>query len=114
MSSRPVRGVADFLNLGDWNAMCYVCGRKYKADTMVRHWQGYWVCPKDWEARHPQDFVRGIKDTQIPPWTQPLPTDSTFVTFCTVQTQTDITDSAVADCAIVDFVSPAYDPTVTS
>lgn len=66
-------GQADFLKLGDWNAQCYMCGRKFKASTMKRHWQGYYVCKDDWEPRHPQDFVRGTKDIQTPPWTQPMP-----------------------------------------
>ncbi len=34
------------------------------------------VCSKDYEIRHPQDFVRGIADTQAPPWTAPAPTDT--------------------------------------
>lgn len=66
-------GQADFLRLGDWNAVCYECGRKFKASVMMRHWQGYYVCPAHWEPRQPQDFVRGTKDVQTPPWTQAAP-----------------------------------------
>lgn len=66
-------GRADFLRLGDWNVQCYECGRKQKASTMKRHWQGYWVCPEHWETRQPQDFVRGTADNMTPPWTQPEP-----------------------------------------
>ncbi len=66
-------GKADFLRLGDWNAVCYECGRKQKASTMQRHWQGYYVCPEHWEPRQPQDFVRGTKDVQVPAWTQATP-----------------------------------------
>jgi hypothetical protein len=41
-------------------------------------------CPTDWEQRHPQDFVRGIIDKQVPPYIRdqvepvyivPAPTD---------------------------------------
>jgi hypothetical protein len=32
-------------------------------------------CRHDWEIRQPQDFVRGVADTQIAPWTRPEPTD---------------------------------------
>ncbi len=66
-------GKADFLKLGDWNAQCYECGRKRKASSLKRHWQGYFVCPEHWEPRQPQDFVRGTEDLQTPPWTQPQP-----------------------------------------
>jgi hypothetical protein len=33
-------------------------------------------CEDDWEIRQPQDFVRGVADTQIAPWLRPEPTDS--------------------------------------
>ena len=33
-------------------------------------------CPDDWEIRQPQDFVRGVPDTQIAPWLRPEPADS--------------------------------------
>ena len=72
----PSRGKSDFLLLGDWNAVCFECGRKFKASDLKRHWKGYYVCPSHWEPRQPQDFVRGVQDTQTPPWVQPMPADS--------------------------------------
>lgn len=66
-------GRADYLAPGDWNAQCYQCGRKFKASTMLRHWQGYYVCPPHWEIRQPQDFVRSVPDIQTPPWQQTMP-----------------------------------------
>lgn len=67
------RGPNDYLVLGDYNAQCYQCGRKFKASQLKTHWQGYKVCPEHWEPRHPQDFVRGVPDVQTPSWTQPMP-----------------------------------------
>lgn len=67
----PAKGRADYLELGDWNASCSMCGRKRKASTMVRNWQGYYRCPEHNEPRHPQDFVRGVQDVQTVPWSQP-------------------------------------------
>lgn len=64
-------GRADYLELGSWNAVCYECGRKRKASMLVKHWQGYYVCPEHNEPRQPQDFVRSVPDVQTPPWTQP-------------------------------------------
>lgn len=71
-------GKSDYYALGDWNTICYQCGRKFKASAMKRHWQGYYVCPTHWEPRNAQDFVRGVQDIQTPPWVQPMPAD-TFV-----------------------------------
>lgn len=56
---------------GDWAATCFQCGRRMLASTMMRHWQGHYVCPDCYETRHPQDFVRGVKDDQSVPWSQP-------------------------------------------
>lgn len=110
--STPPKGPADQLDLGDWNAVCYQCGRKRKASTLLRHWQGYWVCPQHWEPRHPQDFVRSIPDNMTPPWAQPMPAN-VFVSFCTPNGSTAIADFAVADCAVADYISPMFDPNVT-
>jgi hypothetical protein len=69
-------GRADYYREGDWNAVCYTCGRKRKASELVRHWQGFYACPEHKDnVRHPQDFVRGIPERQSPPWTQPEPPD---------------------------------------
>lgn len=72
--SAPRKGKFDFLQLGDYNTVCYQCGFKRKASYLVRNWQGYYVCPEHNEPRQPQDFVRGVPDIQMPPWTQPRPT----------------------------------------
>ena len=60
-------GRADYYAEGEWNAVCFECGAKKKASSLKKHWQGYWVCPEHWEPRHPQDFVRGIKDDMTAP-----------------------------------------------
>ena len=66
-------GQADFLKLGDYNAQCFECGRKFKFSALVKHWKGYYVCPEHWEERQPQDFVRGTTDDQSVPYPQPQP-----------------------------------------
>ena len=93
-------GRADYLLLGDWNAVCYECGRKRKASTLMRHWQGYYVCPEHWEPRQPQDFVRSVLDVQTPPWTQPMPGNAFLSGDC--ETVSAVASYAIADCAIAD------------
>lgn len=56
---------------GDWKTICDVCGREYKASQLKQRWDGLKTCSDDWEPRQPQDFVRGVADTQAPPWTRP-------------------------------------------
>ena len=75
------KGPADYLKPGDWNAICYDCGRKAKASDLVKNWKGHYVHP--WHVditRHPQDFVRGIPDKQAPAWVQPYPADTFSLT----------------------------------
>ena len=102
-----MKGRADFLELGDFNAVCFECGRKGKASQMKKHWQVYYVHPEHWEARQPQDFVRSMPDHQTPPWTQP-PSD-TFVNICSLNGVTAIAGFGVASCAITSYISPMLD-----
>ena len=103
-----MRGRADHLELGDWNAACFECGRKRKASTMLKHWQGYYVCPEHWEARHPQDFVRAMPDRQTPEWVQPQTDALTY--YCSFNGRSAVAGTGVGGCAIGGFVSPMFDP----
>jgi hypothetical protein len=52
---------------GDYNVICDRCGSKVKASQTRKEWNGLRVCSSHWEARHPQDFVRGRADHQAVP-----------------------------------------------
>lgn len=65
---------------GSWITTCDVCGRRYKSNELIKRWDGLMCCPDDWEIRQPQDFVRGVADTQVAPWVRPEPQDS-FIPF---------------------------------
>lgn len=58
---------------GNWKAICDRCGFEFASDQLRKDWQGLMVCRKDYETRHPQDFVRGVPDNPTPPWTRPEP-----------------------------------------
>jgi predicted amidophosphoribosyltransferase len=60
-------GRADFYKDGDYNGICDSCGKKFKFSTLKQTWQGFFVCKKCYEPRHPQDFVRAVKDKQQVP-----------------------------------------------
>jgi len=90
-------GRADYLELGTWNATCYECGRKRKANTLVRNWQGYYVCRQHNESRQPQDFVRNIPDVIKPPWAQPV--SDTFRAICSIEGRQGVAGVGLAGCA---------------
>ena len=45
---------------------CDVCDFVYRDSEMYERWDGAVVCEYDWEARHPQDLVRGVEDKITP------------------------------------------------
>ena len=49
---------------GDFNVICDRSGFKVKASDTRIEWTGRRVRWQDWEARHPQDFVKGRSDRQ--------------------------------------------------
>lgn len=69
------KGPSDFLKLGEWNAICDVCGRKFKSSQLKRRWDGFRVCKDDWEKRHEQDFLRGRPDNPSVAWARPEQAD---------------------------------------
>lgn len=90
-------GRADYLELGDWNAVCSMCGFKRKAGTLTKNWQGMWRCPIHNEPRQSQDFVRAVPDVQTPPWTQP-PGADTFASICAPDDRLAIPALAISGC----------------
>lgn len=60
---------------GDFYLICDECGFKVRASETRKRWDGRRVCSKDWEPRHPQDFVRGRRDKQRVPEPRPEPAD---------------------------------------
>ena len=117
------KGRADHLDLGDWNAICSMCGRKRKASTMVKNWQGQYRCPEHNEPRHPQDFVKAVPDIQTPPWVQPpvdlyaMPTITATAAAPTVSvpipSNPDLAGTATAPAAVVTVPEDEIIPTLT-
>lgn len=63
----------DHFVLGDTNAICDVCGFKFKGSQLKKRWDGAMVCSDDFERRHPQDFIKArpernnVKDARVEP-----------------------------------------------
>lgn len=84
---------------GKWNALCDVCGFKFKSSDLRKRWDGLMVCDDDWETRHPQDFIRAITDEYPLPWTRPDPGD-TFINSCFVWGLNGVAGVGTAGCAV--------------
>lgn len=56
---------------GGYNAICDVCGFKYKNTQLRKRWDGLMVCEADWENRHILDFYKPKLDEHPIPWSRP-------------------------------------------
>ncbi len=92
---------------GNWNAICDVCGFKFKATEMKKRWDGLMVCEKDYELDHPQKYLRVREDKTSVPWVRNRPPD-VFVDICTPWGRSAYADLLVADCARADTIEFSY------
>jgi hypothetical protein len=78
----------NFYTSGEWNVICDVCSKKIKAAEAKHRWDGFIVCPEDFETRHSQDFVRAKQDKITVEFVRPIPDElSTNVTYITMYCQ---------------------------
>ena len=59
---------------GQWLAVCDVCGWEFLSGELRERWDGLMVDKACWETRHPQEFIKAVKESTIP-WARPEPTD---------------------------------------
>jgi len=88
------------LLLGNWNALCDSCGRKFKALDLRKRWDGLMVCAEDYELRHEQDFLRVQKEKITVDFSRPYPATDTYTGYtCSVTESQGLADLGTADCA---------------
>lgn len=54
----------NYYSAGEWNSICDQCGRRFKSSELKKRWDGLMVCSQDFELRNPQEFVRGVVDSE--------------------------------------------------
>lgn len=66
-------GHADYYRSGTYNGICDRCGSKFKFSDLKLEWDGLYVCTANgcWEARQPQDYVKGVRDNMAVPVSRP-------------------------------------------
>lgn len=84
---------------GQWNALCDVCGFKFKSSELKKRWDGLMVCHDDFEQDHPQKFLRVQEDRQSVPWARPRNENDILVTVCYIYNQSGYAGLATAGCA---------------
>jgi hypothetical protein len=92
---------------GTWNVHCDVCGFKFKSTEIRKRWDNLMVCDKDWEADHPQKFLRVRSDKISVPFVREESTDLQR-NICYIYAIAAYADAAEADCALADKNTPSY------
>lgn len=92
---------------GDWNAICDICGFKFKASQLKKNWKGEMVCEQDWETRHPQELLRVPKDDPSVPWARPQGEDQ-YIFICWIWGTSAYADLGEADCMKADYAPSTY------
>lgn len=72
---------------GDNWGICAECGMKFRMSELRKRWDGFLVCRKDWEPRHPQENTMIVPDKVIANQVSPEGED-TFIS--TPVTQDDL------------------------
>lgn len=98
----------DYYKPGDWNAICDVCGFRFKASELTKNWKGEYVCKPDWEPRHPQTYIRVPHEDISVPWTRPEGIDQFIPIACWVWDQSAYADLGTADCMKADNAALSY------
>lgn len=96
------------LKWGSWNAICDICGFRFKSDELTKDWQGLMVCKTDYELRNPQDFLRVRPDNPAVPWSRPEGEDEFVGPACWIWDQSAYADLGTADCMKADNVPMSY------
>lgn len=82
-----------------WNALCDICGFKFKSSELRTDWRGLKVCNQDYEQRHPQELIRIPSDNPSVSWTRPESTED-FVVICDLFGSSAIPNQSIPNCMI--------------
>lgn len=88
---------------GSNNITCDVCSKKIKAHEAHQRWDGLIVCQRDYEVRHPQDFVKARTDQITVPFQRPRHMPEYYI--CTLENSVGIVGLGVAGCMIAGKLS---------
>jgi len=64
-------GTERFYKLGSFYRICDRTGFAFRAERTSKEWNNLIVADRVWEARQPQDFVKGVIDNQTVPNPRP-------------------------------------------
>ena len=102
-------GHADYLRNGTYNGICDRCGSKFKFSDLKLEWDGLYVCTANgcWEARQPQDYVKGVRDDMSVPVSRPQQPNVFLAPLI-------VTETPVITLSFIKFVSRMLSSSVSS
>jgi hypothetical protein len=102
-------GHADYYRSGTYNGICDRCGSKFKFSDLKLEWDGLYVCTANgcWEARQPQDYVKGVRDDMSVPVSRPQQPNVFLAPLI-------VTETPVITLSFVKFISRMLSSSVSS
>ena|ERR1700752_3059590 len=97
----------DWFKPGAWNAICDICGLRFKSDQLRKNWKSEMVCRGCFEMRHPQEFIRVRPEKIAAPWVRPEGADQ-FQFVCFLWGQSAYADLGEADCMRADYTPQSF------
>lgn len=91
-----------YFKKGSFNAICDVCGHKFKFTELTKRWDGLVVCKDDFENDHPQKYIRVRESGLAVPEIRNRPADIFVGPSCNVWTSSGLADFGTADCSVAD------------
>lgn len=67
-----LKGRRDYYKAGSWAVICDICGFRFHGEELTKQWNNLMVCSTCLEPRHPQDFLKGVKDNKPKPFYRPV------------------------------------------
>lgn len=86
-----------YFKSGSYNMVCDRCGFEFKSHQLRKDWQGLMVCRKDYEPRHPLDFIRTRPEKASVPVARPEAEDIE-VAVCYIWGSSGYAGLAIAGC----------------
>jgi hypothetical protein len=87
---------------GNWKVACHICGMWYPSGEIQKRWDGFLVCEKDFETRHPQTLIKIHGERNFPSFVSKDLDPNTFVLVCGIDGVSGYADIGTADCMKAD------------
>jgi hypothetical protein len=93
---------------GNWKVTCHVCGMWFPSGEIQKRWDGLFVCPKDFETRHPQTLIKIKGERNFPSFVSKDSNPDNFALVCGIDGSSGYVDLGTVDCMRLENTKYTY------